>query len=541
MQKILISAYFALGLVSGALAQTSINVPLGEKVSIPIRIRTDSTCNIELNIREKKESRIVEPGSQPIDIEFQATELGVTEIKWEGKFRSRGLKSVVACEGSGLIKVITVANAQQRSAEWLSFFSTLKPDQLECIKIGLTHRNIKYESIDPLANLESTSSSQARDVFGRCDTFLARRTLWGSNDPKDFPCVLKGERTRCEGVYAEKLPEGKLRPISKEEAIRFHMDGKDWITGQRESAQGKVAKEAAKEVAIREEKQRQAAELKAKKEAEERAVAEQARKLREEKEQEARRQAEEKLRKDQEARRVSEENAKSTNSRNSGSIKSNERQDPSLPRIEEGLDYSKARKLLIDSGWTPVLQTELTGPFGESVRKTYREARNCAGTGRAPCIFVFKDKRERILLVNTVGEVPKFVTMGYDETGNVRAETPKVTPAVKPKSPFPIPDGSAYICSVSSGSGLLMQLRYSRTSPNLASIAMHESGKVENVSEWEFYTSEGTGGGESYQYKNLVNKSSSLYIYPNLKKVSLQGGSGRLDFIRCEMIPPRSR
>lgn len=78
------------------------------------------------------------------------------------------------------------------------------------------------------------------------------------------------------------------------------------------------------------------------------------------------------------------------------------------PSIKEGTDYGKARQTLIDSGWDPVHQTESTGFFGESVRRKYRELKDCAGSGQAPCLFVFRYRDGSLWNVRTVGEEPKY-------------------------------------------------------------------------------------------------------------------------------------
>ena len=88
----------------------------------------------------------------------------------------------------------------------------------------------------------------------------------------------------------------------------------------------------------------------------------------------------------------------------------------STPSIKEGVDYRKARQALIDAGWEPVPQTESTSFFGEEIRRTYREVKDCAGTGKAPCIFVFKGKNGRTLHVHTTGEDPKFVRLNLELT-----------------------------------------------------------------------------------------------------------------------------
>ena len=304
-------------LLPKSFAQTSLSVPIGEKLLIPIKVETASPCNLEITIAGKVEQRTIEPSSANFSIEFETSEIGTFEVKWEGRFRSRGLKSVPACSSSGLVKVATTANTEKRKEEWSRFFASLSADQSACVKAGLRQKSILFESIDPLARLESPSSSASREIFSKCDSFTARRTIWGANNKDDFPCTLRGgEKSRCRGVYAESMPDGRLRTISIDDAVKLHLEGRPWTTGQIELERGKAERDqqarieqerrekeelAKKEAEDRERKwkespeyKRQQAELEKKRLAEERAAAEKTKKEREQADALARKQRAEK-------------------------------------------------------------------------------------------------------------------------------------------------------------------------------------------------------------------------------------------------------
>lgn len=237
-------------------AQETVNAVIGEKTVIPIRVKADATCNVEITIGANKEQRTAEAPAYEIAMEYVAGEPGTTEIRWEGKFRARGLRSTPGCPGSGVIRVTAVPNTEQRRAEWTRLFAGLRAEQQECLKTGFLHKGLRFESIDPKATLEAPGSPASKEVFAKCDTFLATRPVWGSDNASDFACTLRsGEKTRCAGDYAERLPDGRLRVVSKDEAIQLHMDGKAWTTGQRETAQGKLERERLARV---EEEKRQA-------------------------------------------------------------------------------------------------------------------------------------------------------------------------------------------------------------------------------------------------------------------------------------------
>ena len=84
-----------------------------------------------------------------------------------------------------------------------------------------------------------------------------------------------------------------------------------------------------------------------------------------------------------------------------------------IPQIYS-LTYHKARKLLLASGWQP-LQTKshnqatddpdiAYGNGQEFWGKGYIEIEACAGTGLAPCAFLFRDVYGNKLRVTTSGE-----------------------------------------------------------------------------------------------------------------------------------------
>jgi len=88
-----------------------------------------------------------------------------------------------------------------------------------------------------------------------------------------------------------------------------------------------------------------------------------------------------------------------------------------LPAITE-LTYHTARKKLLTAGWQPVrtksyneAKTDPDISYGNGRafwRKRYVEVETCAGTGMAPCAFLFSDAYGNQLRVWTEGEeLPK--------------------------------------------------------------------------------------------------------------------------------------
>jgi murein DD-endopeptidase MepM/ murein hydrolase activator NlpD len=285
----------AIALSCSLQAQDAFTAIAGQKTNIPIKVKAEMSCSIEITLGARKEQRVAEAPGYEVPFEFQSQDPGVTEIRWEGKFRSRGLRSTPACPGSGLVRVTTVPNTEQRKAEWARVFAPLRPEQRTCLQVGLTHRGVKFESTDPQASLDGPTAPAAREVFAKCDSFFMVPRVWGVNDPTDYPCALAGGlKSRCSANYAERLPDGRLAPISLEAAIVSHLDGKSWTTDQRESDAARDARERlAREDQMRRdaEQARREAELAAKRQAEERER--QARMESEERERRARIEAEE--------------------------------------------------------------------------------------------------------------------------------------------------------------------------------------------------------------------------------------------------------
>lgn len=86
----------------------------------------------------------------------------------------------------------------------------------------------------------------------------------------------------------------------------------------------------------------------------------------------------------------------------------------------EGEEYPAAREKIIKAGWEPrYLSPPFEGaPYTDWVRiRNFAEVEACAGTGTAPCRFVFSSsiKENSHLLIFTKGEEIGIVT-GYECT-----------------------------------------------------------------------------------------------------------------------------
>lgn len=293
---------------------TPLSVGVPNTVKIKVDSSNSSKCNIEVFLPWKERIEVeVEPPALEATLQITPPTPGSFTIKWNGKTKLRGLKSVAACSGSGEVQLVAGHTAGTAKPLWDRFFSTLSNDQTECVRVGLEFSKIRIDSIDPNVQSIGPADPEAKQIFARCDSFFSARQAFidrGWSDQKPFPCTVNNVRTSCEGGYAERMQDGKLRRITKNEAYRFHFENKPWTVSQREPAEMKDSRiareEAARAEAERQREERRLAEEKAKRELEERRLAEEKAK----RTLEARRLEEEKSRRDQEAKRLAEEKAK---------------------------------------------------------------------------------------------------------------------------------------------------------------------------------------------------------------------------------------
>ena len=80
-----------------------------------------------------------------------------------------------------------------------------------------------------------------------------------------------------------------------------------------------------------------------------------------------------------------------------------------LKALRQNMNYSEARKIILNSGWQASRKRWQDVPEEGRVNNIYynngwQEVADCAGTGTAPCRFEFKDINKKTLVVITEGE-----------------------------------------------------------------------------------------------------------------------------------------
>jgi hypothetical protein len=236
------------------------------KISFPIlNVTNSSKCHIEVLMPNQQKIGIDVSGPEFIaSLDYMPTQQGMNIFRWEGKLKSRGLNSVFACPGSGSIQVQVNGNSEQIAKKWEEYFAKSTEEVRECVKYGMDAANLKYQIFaDPGVILTGPDDSKIKPIYEKCDSFMRQ------NQPnKGVSCTLANQnnvRTTCDGVYAERQPDGRLRTISRLAAIQLHFEGKPWTVGLVENVEVRNNRLKREE----EERQKLAAEAVAKREAEE--------------------------------------------------------------------------------------------------------------------------------------------------------------------------------------------------------------------------------------------------------------------------------
>jgi hypothetical protein len=81
-----------------------------------------------------------------------------------------------------------------------------------------------------------------------------------------------------------------------------------------------------------------------------------------------------------------------------------------IPVVALNTPYAQVRNALIQEGWQPVNQKQHDFDAMATIHKNngWTEVASCAGSGVAPCLFIWRNRQGKLLEVVTVGENPRF-------------------------------------------------------------------------------------------------------------------------------------
>lgn len=129
------SLLICLALVSTASAQTEMSVETGKSITLELPTDTEVACNMEVTRGGESTNVRVEAGSGKGLYEFVGRQVGSETIRWEGKIKFRGLKTLGPCRGDGSMTVATVApGGEATTAQADSASTATEPTQTQPAK-----------------------------------------------------------------------------------------------------------------------------------------------------------------------------------------------------------------------------------------------------------------------------------------------------------------------------------------------------------------------------------------------------------------------
>jgi hypothetical protein len=261
------------GLAHWGLAQAGQYRLLADKangVVVAARVQNaEQLCNLEITVQGQASlEREVRAPDFEARIDITPQDLESVTVTWRGKFKRVNDEIVNACPTQGRTQFQVVDDNAALRAAWLSGFAAMGPAKAECVRTALQLDRVRYEWFDMNDKESSPEDWKIQRAMGQCDGFLAQKKAWGTQNPKGFPCVQSGVKTRCEGFYSV-TEDGKTRPISAEAALRRQLDKQPWGTGVRETSVAKVGRQkqeqALKDQQLAQEQAKEAAALEARK------------------------------------------------------------------------------------------------------------------------------------------------------------------------------------------------------------------------------------------------------------------------------------
>jgi hypothetical protein len=203
----------------------------------------EQLCNLEISVQGQAPfEREVRAPYFEARIDITPQDLESVTVTWRGKSKRVNDDIVNACPTQGRTQFQVVDDNVALRATWLSGFAAMGPAKAECVRTALQLDRVRYEWFDMNDKESSPEDWKIQRAIGQCDAFLAQKKAWGEQNPKSFPCVQAGVKTRCEGFYSV-TENGKTRPISADEAIRRQLDKLPWGTGVRETAGAKSSRQ----------------------------------------------------------------------------------------------------------------------------------------------------------------------------------------------------------------------------------------------------------------------------------------------------------
>ena len=160
-------------------------VEKGKTISVEIPVDTENVCNIEVVRGGEKTNVRVESNKKGV-YQFAGRELGEETIRWEGKIKFRGLKSLGPCRGDGAIKVVTTESAEAKAAAEEKALAEAR----EAAEVEAAAEARAAEEAKAVAEAKAAKVARAEEEKAKND--LLNYVFSKKWEVAGLPCTLKG-------------------------------------------------------------------------------------------------------------------------------------------------------------------------------------------------------------------------------------------------------------------------------------------------------------------------------------------------------------
>jgi hypothetical protein len=236
-------------LISTAAISESIVIGNPTKISIKADAQLNtSRCNLRIvtngdGINHEVVDKIVQGPEYETSIYLTAQTSKPIIIEWSnGPGVWDGWSLISGCKGQGSKEIFAGLDKDDAKLQWNRYFTTYETLHSECVKGGLEFYNIKFQSNDRNQAVEGPQVLFGSPILAKCLEFTEKEKSWGKNNQNSFSCLVDNKSSVCEGFFAQRFNDGKIKPITIQEAVRLHFNQMAWTTGIRETELGRLTR-----------------------------------------------------------------------------------------------------------------------------------------------------------------------------------------------------------------------------------------------------------------------------------------------------------
>jgi hypothetical protein len=230
----------SIGIFASLVNAQNTNAVVGQVTQIEAKLDNQKAdqCNIELTFPNGSKAAVVASKPEYIaKIEFSPEAEGPNEITWQGKFRSRGLRSVIGCDGSGKITVVGVPSNDIKLQRWRDVAAKASDKQKICISAGMKSLNedLNLNSISGEINID-VNDNRVKNIRQKCENF-ADVVL-----AKNQGCNINGKSSTCDEIFVINT-NGETRRLAEADLFNFIFKNDSIRKLSIENSDAKVARE----------------------------------------------------------------------------------------------------------------------------------------------------------------------------------------------------------------------------------------------------------------------------------------------------------